>query len=101
MQNDLSEFWRSFRGDMEEPAGQLEQPSSSVVDDIGAESHEHSVQREIERHNNQVDEEFRNMASRFVDRLEKENWKDSGYYISDVYACESAERAQGLALFSE
>lgn len=44
-----------------------------------------------------LEQELQAMVDRFVTKLEKENWENGGYYISDVFACGSIGRAEGLA----
>lgn len=43
-----------------------------------------------------LDSELGAMASRFLQRINEENWKGRGVYYSDVFACESAQRASDL-----
>lgn len=93
----LTDFWTSFGVNMGEPSGRNSLPSERVVDDPRTESSEDTPQGEIEATPNPLEQELQSMVDRFVERLEKENWKDSGYYISDVYACESSDRAAGVA----
>lgn len=93
----LTNFWSSFGINMGEPSGRSGESSEHLVDDSRAESLEGSSQREAETTNNAVEQELQTLVNRFVERLEKENWKDSGYYISDVYACESSDRAIAVA----
>lgn len=93
----LTDFWTSFGVNMGKPSGRSSQSSERVVDDIGTEPIASTSQGETETTSNPMEQELQTLVDRFVDRLEKENWKDSGYYISDVYACESSDRAAGVA----
>lgn len=93
----LADFWSRFGVTMGDDAGRDSVSSSNMVEDIGGESLGGAVQGEAEVSSSTVDQKLQELVDRFVSRLEEKNWKDSGYYISDVYACESSERANALA----
>lgn len=93
----LTDFWTSFGVNMGESSGRSVLSSEHLVDDIRAEPNEDSLEGEVKTTSEPLEQELQCLVDRFVDRLEKENWKDSGYYISDVYACESSDRAIGVA----
>jgi len=93
----LSDFWRSFGVTMGDDAGSSRESSRDMVEDIGGESTTSNIQGSSTSIVTTLDEKLQNLVDRFVSRLEEKNWKDSGYYISDLYACESPERAAGVA----
>uniref|UniRef100_A0AAU7E0L7 NS1 protein n=1 Tax=Coleura bat parvovirus TaxID=3141917 RepID=A0AAU7E0L7_9VIRU len=45
----------------------------------------------------EVEQELQSVVDRFVSSLEEKDWKDSGYYVSDVYACGDLRRAERVA----
>lgn len=93
----LLDFWTSFGGNMEPVAGPSGVPPGPVDDFDGPDSLREEVEKQIEQHHNEVDSRVAKLVSSFVDRLEAKNWESSGFYLSDVYACESEERARQLA----
>lgn len=93
----LTNFWTSFGVNMGESSRRNSNTSEYMVDDIGTESIEIPFEREIETNLNPLEQELQELVNRFVNCLEEKDWKDSGYYISDVYACESSDRAIGVA----
>ena len=93
----LTNFWSSFGINMGESSGRNSMSSEYMVDDIRSKSIENASEGEIEANINKMEQELHSLVDRFVSSIEKENWKDSGYYISDVYACESSDRAAGVA----
>lgn len=93
----LTDFWRSFGVTMGDDARSSSEPSGSVVEDFGGEPSTSNIQGSITSTISTMEQKLQNLVNRFVSRIEEENWKDSGYYISDVYACESPERARGVA----
>lgn len=95
MNND--DFWEYLVDDMGAPSGRVVEPSWTLVEPLGDDAIAGTSASAYETDNRQVEQELQTMVDRFVARLEKENWKDSGYYVSDVYACESRERAERLA----
>lgn len=96
MNNDLEHFWRNFGVDMGQSAGRDSMPSGIMVEDVGDNTTDSFAEGEIEAVNNSLEQELQSMVDRFVSIIEKENWEDSGYYVSDVYACESVERANDV-----
>lgn len=93
----LTDFWSTFGVNMGESSGRSSMPSQYLVDDSRTEPVASTSQGETETVSNPMEQELSKLVDRFVERLEKEDWKDSGYYLSDVYACESSERAVGVA----
>lgn len=93
----LADFWTNFGLVVGEPAGRSSQPSGSMVEDSGPVPVEGPSEGEITPTIAPLEQELHGLVDRFVSSLEKKDWKDSGYYISDVYACESRERALRVA----
>lgn len=93
----LADLWKSFGEHVGQITGRSSEPSGSMVVSDNEESIGDDVFEEIQATINPLEHELEEMVRRFVSRLEKETWRDSGYYVSDVYACESPERAIGLA----
>lgn len=94
---DLADFWERFGLTMGNDAGPSSIASGDMVQDLGDFADGGAVQGEVASDANEVDKAIEQLVSGFVSRIEKENWKDSGFYISDVYACESARRAEAVA----
>lgn len=93
----LTDFWSNFGDDMGSDAGRDSDASSIMVDVTAGEPSGGQIQGETPSAVTEMDEKLRSLVNRFVSRIEEKNWKDSGYYISDVYACESPERAKAVA----
>lgn len=98
MQNgSLADFWSNYGVTLGQPAGRSGDTPGRMVEDTTGESSAGQIQGEIETASTAVDEKLQDMVNRFVSRIEEKNWKDSGYYISDVYACNSPTRAARVA----
>lgn len=69
----------------------------NMVDDLTGFANEPGSEGEITPSVDNVEQELQRLVDRFVSSIEEKTWKDSGYYISDVYACESVERANRVA----
>lgn len=93
----LADFWQRAGVFVGDDSGRFGEPSGSLVENLGGESNAGHDEEQTASNPSEVDQKLENLVSRFVSRLEEKNWKDSGYYISDVYACESPERAAGVA----
>lgn len=96
MNND-DHFWEYFDSTLGDASGRVGESSGSVVEDYGYDTTGPTMQECDVTANRALEQELQTMVDRFVTRLEKEDWQDSGYYVSDVFACESIGRAQGLA----
>lgn len=93
----LIDFWTSFGVDMGFPSGRIGESSGSVVDDSGEGTTGGDFQGEVPTVSTALEQELSDVVSGIATRLEEEAWVDSGYYLSDVYACESTGRASQLA----
>lgn len=93
----LTDFWQRFGVFVGDDSGRDGESSGSMVADLGGEPSTSGVQGEVTRNPTEMEQKLQELVGRFVSSLEKKNWKDSGYYISDVYGCESPERAAGMA----
>lgn len=82
---------------MGEPSGRDSDAPGSVVEDFGGIPDAGESEGEITPTITPLEQELHSLVNRFVDSIEKKDWKDSGYYLSDVYACESRERALRVA----
>lgn len=95
--NNGTDPWTNFGIDLGSFTGSFGEPSGTLVTNTEFISDSGTVQDQVITDNITLEQKLDSLVSRFVNRLEKENWKDSGYYISDVYACESHTRALGVA----
>ncbi|GBM79722.1 Non-capsid protein NS-1 [Araneus ventricosus] len=93
----LADFWQRAGVFVGDDSGRPGHSSGNMVENSGGESDAGHDEEQITSATTEVDQKLEDLVSRFVSRLEEKNWKDSGYYISDVYACESPERAAGVA----
>lgn len=93
----LADFWQRAGVFVGDDSGRSGESSSHLVENFGGESHARANEDQVTSATSEMDEKLEDLVGRFVSRLEEKNWKDSGYYISDVYACESPERAAGVA----
>lgn len=93
----LDDFWQPVGDDVDNVTRRLSDASRVLVEVSRGNTIGEEVQRQIEEHNYEVDSTVESLVNRFISKLEKENWINSGYYVSDVYACESARRAVQLA----
>lgn len=93
----LADFWQRAGVFVGDDSGRSGESSRDMVEDFGGEPDARADEDQIATATSALDEKLEDLVSRFVSRLEEKNWKDSGYYISDVYACESPERAAGVA----
>uniref|UniRef100_A0AAU7DZY8 NS1 protein n=1 Tax=Coleura bat parvovirus TaxID=3141917 RepID=A0AAU7DZY8_9VIRU len=96
MNNDLY-LWANPGASLGSAPGRVGQSSWVLDQDVAGNASGTNVQDETSAIDQPLEQELQSMVDRFVSRLEKENWEDSGYYVSDVYACESVSRAAGLA----
>lgn len=96
MSND-DNVWELMGSIVGDGAGRVGESSGGVVDDYGYDTTGIYMQEHDAARNSTLEQKLQAMVDRFVTILEKENWKDGGYYISDVFACESYGRAQGMA----
>ena len=78
-------------------AGRMGESSGSVVSFSYGDTPGGTIQEQVDTVDRKMGEELQQLVDRFVSRLEKKDWENGGYYVSDVYACESVERAKGLA----
>lgn len=97
MNNERNTSGASIGGGMGSIAGSSSVSPWNMVEDIPVGTAGDIAEGEIEGIINAMEQDVQGMVDRFVTSLEEENWKDSGYYISDVYACNSEERANALA----
>lgn len=93
----LADFWKRAGVFVGDDSGRSGESSSSMVEDFGGEPSARSLQEQATTTATEMEQKLEDLVSGFVSRIEEKNWKDSGYYISDVYACESPERAAGVA----
>lgn len=96
MYND-NDIWTDLAIAMGGPSGSFSESSGGVAEDVGHDTAGIYVQDETPTTDPALVEKLQSMVDRFVSKLEKENWENGGYYVSDVYACESVPRAEGLA----
>lgn len=96
MNND-SDTWGILGSDLGLDARELGDPSGSMDEASSRISDAADLQDQASTLDKPLEQELSELVDRFVSRLEKENWENSGYYISDVYACESPQRAAGVA----
>nr|WEY02535.1 MAG: non-structural protein [Canine parvovirus] len=96
MNND-NHVWDIFGRSLGESSRRFSESSGTVDQVVGESTDGTSVQEQAADIDKPLEQELQQLVDRFVSRLEKKNWEDSGYYISDVYACESVERAKGVA----
>ena len=68
-----------------------------LVQNFGLSAIGGTIQDSIQPDDIEMEQKLQSMVDRFVSRLQEKNWEDSGYYISDVYACESVTRAREMA----
>ena len=97
MNNERNTSGASIGGGVGSIAGSSSLSPWNMVEDIPVGTAGDIAEGEIEGIINAMEQDVQGMVDRFVTSLEEENWKDSGYYISDVYACNSEERANALA----
>ena len=97
MNNECNISGTSVGGDMGSTARSSSITPWYLVEDLPVGSPRAIVEGEIQGIIDKMEQNVQGMVDRFVTSLEEENWKDSGYYISDVYACNSEERANALA----
>lgn len=93
----LADFWQRFGVTMGDDAGRHSVSSGSMVEDLGEQPNGETIEGQTSSTLNTLEQELQQLVDRFVSSLEEKNWKDSGKYISDVYACDSPERAEALA----
>lgn len=92
------DFWEYLVSTMGDVTGRMGESSGSMVqDNPGPSSSGTTIEERNNAYTAKMEQELQSMVDRFVTKLEKENWQDSGYYISDVFACESLRRAEGMA----
>lgn len=93
----LTDFWQRFGVSVGNDAGSNSNTSRSLVEDVGGNTSRREDEGEVTTTSAPLDQKLQSLVDRFVSSIEKKDWKDSGYYISDVYACESTARANAVA----
>nr|WQF02865.1 MAG: nonstructural protein NS1 [Bee densovirus 6] len=93
----ITDFWPITGGAMGEPSGRSSESPGDLVEDFGGLSNGGIEEGEITPTISNLEQELQSLVDRFVSSIEEKTWKDSGFYISDVYACESVERANRVA----
>lgn len=90
-------IWNYLDFPVGDAAGRVGESSGSMVEDNGYDTVGPYLQESDVAHNTALEQKLQTMVDRFVTILEEKDWKDGGYYVSDVFACESLGRAEGLA----
>lgn len=80
-----------------ESTGSMGDESFVMVEDYSSDAYGSTLQDQVKQLNESLDPQLQSMVDRLVLRLTEKDWQDGGYYISDVFACESPERAARLA----
>lgn len=93
----ITDVWPITGGTMGESSGRSSDSPRLLVEDIGGLTNGRVEEGEITPTINNLEQELQGLVDRFVSSIEEKTWKDSGFYISDVYACESVERANRVA----
>lgn len=90
-------IWNYLDFPVGDATGRVGESSGSMVEDNGYDTVGPYLQESDVAHNTALEQKLQTMVDRFVTILEEKDWKDGGYYVSDVFACESIGRAEGLA----